>query len=52
MGNCFIGAPDQLHQTMQSKFKLKVRFSKVPRLNEQFEIVSQEQEYISLRLQI
>ena len=41
----FIGAPDQLHQTMQSKFKLKVRFSKVPRLNEQFEIVSQEQEY-------
>ena len=30
---------------MQSKFKLKVRFSKVPRLNEQFEIVSQEQEY-------
>ena len=41
----FIGARDQLHQTMQSKFKLKVRFSKVPRLNEQFEIVSQEQEY-------
>ena len=30
---------------MQSKFKLKVRFSKVPRLNEHFEIVSQEQEY-------
>ncbi|MFQ7171112.1 MAG: hypothetical protein ACLRQF_02760 [Thomasclavelia ramosa] len=43
--NCFIGAPDRCIKQCKSKFKLKVRFSKVPRLNEQFEIVSQEQEY-------